>query len=170
MRLRFLPILFACCLAGNAVATDNDSAFTLYLVRHAEKQKNGTRDPQLTKAGTFRAEQLAGWLQDKEIADIWSSDYKRTRGTTKPLLTELGLELTIYDPSDLAVLTEQLRKNGRNAFVVGHSNTTPELARLLCQCAIADMDESEYDRLIVISVTGSKTRVKTLQQYHLLQP
>ena len=170
MRLRILLILFACCLSGNTVATDNDSAFTLYLVRHAEKQADGSRDPALTEAGQHRAQKLAGWLQDKEISDIWSSDYKRTRDTAKALTKALGTDLTIYDPGRLTDLAEQLRNNSRNAYIVGHSNTTPELARLLCKCPIAEMDESEYDRLIVVSVNGNKTHIRTLQQNHLPKP
>ena len=170
MHLRILLVLFACCLTGNVSATDNDHTFTLYLVRHAEKQQDSSRDPELTEPGRYRAGQLAKWLLDKNISDIWSSDYKRTRDTAKPLLSSLGLELNIYDPRNLTTLAEQLRTKAHMAFIVGHSNTTPELARLLCQCSIADMEESEYDRLIVISVDGSKTQVKTLQQNHLRQP
>ena len=164
MRIRILLLLLACCFSGNTTATGNDDTFTLYLVRHAEKQSDGSRDPELTEMGKNRAVQLGKWLQDKNIVDVWSSDYKRTLGTANPLLTELGLEANIYDPGKLAQLAEQLRNNHHNAFIVGHSNTTPELARLLCECAIADMDESEYDRLIVISVVGKEIGVEALRK------
>jgi broad specificity phosphatase PhoE len=70
--------LTACTTA--LVSKDN---FELYLVRHAEKQADGSRDPELTEAGTHRADNLAGWFEDKNISDIWSSDYKRTRDTAK---------------------------------------------------------------------------------------
>ena len=169
MRTHLLIFLFACCFIGNANASNEDTSYTLYLVRHAEKQQDGSRDPELTEVGKARSERLATWFKDKDIKDIWSSDYKRTRDTAKPLVSRLGLELTIYDPRDLADLVVQLQHNQRTALVVGHSNTTPELARLLCDCFIADMDESEYDRLIVISVVGSNTEATALQQNHLLQ-
>lgn len=170
MRLRVLLLLFACCLAGNLFAHDDDNAFTLYLVRHAEKLADGSRDPELTQAGKLRSEKLAGWLHDKNITDVWSSDYTRTRGTAEPFASEHDIDLTIYNPRDLAALAGQLRSKRHNAYVVGHSNTTPELARLLCQCTIAGMEESEYDRLIVISVNGNETNVKTVQQKSLFQP
>ena len=170
MRIRILLVLLAGCLSGISIAHDNDSAFTLYLVRHAEKQSDGSLDPELTQAGRDRAEKLANWLQDKDIANIWSSDSTRTRDTAKPLAAKLGLDVGIYNPRDLPALAEQLRSNGHNALVAGHSNTTPELARLLCQCAIADMDESEYDRLIVISVVGEKVHARTLIQGDLFKP
>jgi phosphohistidine phosphatase SixA len=164
MHLRILLILLASCLTGSVSAAGNDNIFTLYLVRHAEKQSDGGRDPGLTTAGMDRARKLADRLQNKDIVDIWSSDYKRTRSTAEPLLEELNLDLKIYDPGNLPALAEQLRDNSSNAFVVGHSNTTPELARLLCQCVIADMDESEYERLIVITVVGEEVRVQALRQ------
>jgi phosphohistidine phosphatase SixA len=164
MHLRILLILLASCLTGSVSAAGNDNIFTLYLVRHAEKQSDGGRDPGLTTAGMDRARKLADRLQNKDIVDIWSSDYKRTRSTAEPLLEELNLDLKIYDPGNLPALAEQLRDNSSNAYVVGHSNTTPELARLLCQCVIADMDESEYERLIVITVVGEEVRVQALRQ------
>jgi len=170
MRLRILIFFLTCCFIGNATAADKDSSYTLYLVRHAEKQADGSRDPALTEIGKHRSEQLAVWLQDKNITETWSSDYKRTRDTAKPLATGLGLELTIYDPGNLPDLVKKLRRHQRTALIVGHSNTTPELARLLCNCFVEDMDESEYDRLIVISISNTETRVRTLQQNHLLQP
>ena len=170
MRIRFLILLLICGLIGGAAAGGSNSNYTLYLARHAEKESDGSRDPVLTQAGQRRSEQLANWLQDKGIEDIWSSDYKRTIGTANPLLSKLGLEVTIYDPRNLAGLAEQLKSNGQNSYVVGHSNTTPELARLLCQCTIAEMDESEHDRLVVISIGDGKVQSRTLKQGDLFKP
>ena len=169
MRVQMLLFLLAACLVGCATAPEADTSYKLYLVRHAEKQPDGSRDPVLTETGEHRYEQLANWFQDKDINDIWSSDYKRTRDTAKPLLSRLGLELIIYDPRDLPALAGHLLNRQHNALIVGHSNTTPDLARLLCHCDIEDMDESEYDRLIVVSVTDGKTQVEILQQDQLFQ-
>ena len=164
--MRTLSIIILLAFFGPCVAQAEDSnhSFAVYLVRHAEKQPDGSRDPELTKAGEQRAEKLADWLGAKGIQDIWSSDYIRTRDTAKPLLAKLKLGLSIYDPGKLTALSEKLLDNQHTALVVGHSNTTPELAKLLCQCEIAEMDESEYDRLIVISIGNGATRAKTLRQ------
>lgn len=170
MRIRLLVILLSLCFISNAAANDKDDSYTLYLIRHAEKQQDGSRDPVLTEAGKNRSKQLASWFLDKDIKNIWSSDYKRTRDTAKPLLAELGLELSIYDPGNQAALVEQLLRRLHNSLVVGHSNTIPELARLLCGCFIEEMQETEHDRLIVVSVFGTNTQVETLQQKPLFQP
>jgi broad specificity phosphatase PhoE len=164
-----LTLFIACCFSTSVVADDTSSHYKLYLIRHAEKQPDGSRDPVLTEAGKQRSEQLAKWFQDKDIKDIWSSDYHRTRDTVKPLLKQLGLALNNYDPGNQSVLVKQLLDRQRNALVVGHSNTIPELARLLCKCKIADMDDSEHDRLIVVAVIDGATMVGTLQQNVLFQ-
>jgi broad specificity phosphatase PhoE len=164
---RIILFLLICCLTACTTAPASKDNYTLYLVRHAEKQADGSRDPELTEAGTHRAENLAGWFEDKDIRDVWSSDYKRTRDTAKPTLSKLGLKLKIYDAHDLPALSETLLSNQNNALIVGHSNTTPELARLLCDCDIDDMDDLEYDRIIVVSIVNAKTHVKILQQDQL---
>ena len=168
MRIRILLILLLCCLSGTSFASDSAS-FSLYLVRHAEKDTDGGRDPALTKAGQQRAILLAAWLKGKDITDIWSSGYRRTIDTAQPLAPELGLLLNIYDPRDQEDLVGRLLARQDNTLVVGHSNTIPELARLLCECAIADMEEMEYDRLIVISIDGKEVQVRTLNQGELFK-
>jgi phosphohistidine phosphatase SixA len=164
-----LSILAFYCITATA-ADNGGESFNLYLVRHAEKQADGSRDPALTAAGIKRSEQLAGWLEDKEILKVWSSDYRRTRDTATPLLNSSGLNLAIYDPRDQEALAATLLLEKRNAVIIGHSNTIPELARLLCHCVIEDMDESEYGRLIVIAAANNEISVQSLQQGQQFQP
>lgn len=163
MRIQILIFLLVCSLTGEAFAANTNDSFTIYLVRHAEKQQDGSGDPELTEIGIQRSEKLADWFSDKNIEDIWSSDYKRTRDTANPILTKLKIELTLYDPRNLHGLTRILLIKAHTALVVGHSNTTPQLARLLCDCEIDDMDDSEHDRLIVISVQNGKSQSQTIQ-------
>lgn len=170
MRLRILIFLLSCCFIGDTVATESGDAFTIYLVRHAEKQLDGGKDPVLTRDGKQRAVRLAAWFQDKNIKGIWSSNYHRTRDTAMPLAKESGLVLLIYDPSQLTSLAERLMRKQKNVVVVGHSNTTPDLARLLCHCEIDDMDESEYNRIIAVTVLGAETQVQTIWQTPLPTP
>ncbi|MDX2417624.1 MAG: phosphoglycerate mutase family protein [Xanthomonadales bacterium] len=170
MQVRILLLLLLGCCIGNINTNAAGDSYKIYLVRHAEKQTDAGKDPGLTDAGVFRAEQLTTWFQDKDIREIWSSDYRRSRDTVEPLLLSLGLELTLYDPRDLQALAKDLLDRRNNALVVGHSNTTPELARLLCGCVVSDMDDSEYDRLIVVVVTDGEKRIETLIQNTLFQP
>lgn len=170
MRFPVLLLLILTCCIACSHTNQPDSQYSLYLVRHAEKQADGSKDPDLTAQGKQRAEKLAAWLADKNIANVWSSDYQRTRHTAKPSLTKQGLELTLYDPRDLPALAGKLRDRQNNAVVVGHSNTTPQLAGLLCDCEVAEMDELEYDMLFVVSVTDGEATLDVLNQKNIFQP
>jgi broad specificity phosphatase PhoE len=170
MRVLLSILLLSCLGICSANADEGRDGFTLFLVRHAEKEADGSRDPKLTDAGEDRSKNLAGWFVDKDIRDIWSSDYIRTRDTARPLLSQLGLTLKIYDPRDQPELVRQLLDRRLSALIVGHSNTIPELARLLCQCTIADMDESEHDRLIIISFVNQSITTDILNQSELFSP
>ena len=156
----FVIALFGCTLVESAEPASNSASeavnkgFKLILVRHAEKRKGS--DPALTTYGTARAQFLAGWLENKNIQQIWSSDYNRTRDTAAPLAKQLKLELSYYDPGNLKGFSQQLLENKENAFVVGHSNTTPELASLLCDCEVSAMDQTQYELAFEASINNGQ--------------
>ena len=167
MRFPTLFIMLLIVVLGSACAYQPDSDFTLYLVRHAEKKTDEGKDPGLTNAGNFRAHQLAELFQYRDIERIWSTDYKRTRETVIPTASRLKIEFNLYDPRELPTFAKQLLEDGDNALIAGHSNTTPELTRLLCHCEINDMDELEYDLLFAVTVSGDETKVEILKQSSL---
>ena len=41
-----------------------------------------------------------------------------------------------------------------NAVVVGHSNTIPALAAMLCECEVAPMEDTDYERSFLIKKAG----------------
>lgn len=102
----------------------------VFLVRHAEKTDNA-RDPDLSEEGRKRTSELAGVLRSAEIGHVHSTDFIRTRETAAPVAKEAGLEVETYDPRDLAGFAKKLKETGGRHLVVGHSNTTPELTKLL---------------------------------------
>ncbi|MHC4996538.1 MAG: phosphoglycerate mutase family protein [Planctomycetota bacterium] len=172
--LRCLPtLLLALCMAPPAMAgepaprpaSETPEHAVIFLVRHAEKQI-GPEDPALSRGGRKRAEVLARLLQDAGIDSIYSTDFKRTRDTAAPLAMRLGLEVTIYDPAKLGDLAASIKQRGGRCLVVGHSNTTPELVDLLGGEPGAAIDEeSEYDRLYVITIAPDGTVVTVLLRY-----
>lgn len=135
----------------------------IYLVRHAEKQADGTKDPSLTKAGEQRALNLVERLKTKNIRVIYSTDYKRTMETARPLSKATALEIQKYNPGDLAAFAKQLKSETGNTLVVGHSNTTPELASLLSGQKQVPMDETIYDGLYIVQIEKDKVLVQYLQ-------
>jgi phosphohistidine phosphatase SixA len=164
---RLRPVLALLCLglfvAAPADAAERQDSFRLFLVRHAERA-DGSADPPLSPAGERRASRLAESLAARGIEAVWSSDYRRTLNTAMPLAARLGLGISTYDPLALAEFSQTLIRLGQNAMVVGHSNTTPELAALLCGCPVEPMGHDEYDRLLIIAVDETGPRLVERRQ------
>lgn len=154
----------SCAASPGPSRMSDDGTYTIYLVRHAEKQAGD--DPSLTGAGLERAEVLGEILSNAGVEKIWSSDYRRTRETAAPLATRLGLDVEIYDASDLTSLADRLTAEGLTALVVGHSNTTPQLAELLGAAPGEPIVEAnEYDRLYVIERKDGVTVSDEIQRF-----
>ena len=136
--------------ATKAIEANNAPESVFFLVRHSEKASEDD-DPPLTELGKRRSETLARVLRGAGIDHIHSSDYIRCRDTAAPLSRELGVEVKIYDPGDLPAFAKKLTNTPGRHLVVGHSNTTPELARLLGGDGGSDISSDEYDRLYVLT-------------------
>jgi len=141
----------------------NAQAATFYVLRHAEKASDGSKDPALTEQGYQRAANLAGMLANAGIKKVYASDYQRTQLTAGPLAAQLGIEVTSYDPRDLPGLKEQLLKEDVNAMIVGHSNTTPMLVHLLSGQSVTNLDEANFDFLFQVVRQGEHVVVNTLR-------
>ena len=150
----FLGIALGAVLTACGTPTSEPDA-TYYLVRHAEKTKAET-DPALTEVGAKRAQDLAMRLKGVPLTKIYSSDYIRTRDTAAPIAGEKNLDVVIYNPRDLEGMSKNLLTETGHILVVGHSNTTPELSKLLGGDAGAPIIEAtEYDRLYILKRYGS---------------
>ncbi len=140
-----------------APASTDREPLVVFLVRHAEKTDAG-RDPKLSEAGQHRAATLAQALRSAAIEAIHSSDTLRTRSTAKPVAEKIDREVELYDPRDLNALASQLRKSGGRHLVVGHSNTTPALVKLLGgEPGSAIEEKGEYDRLYIVTILEGAT-------------
>ena len=130
-------------------------ATVIYLVRHAEKAKEGGRDPLLTSEGTERAERLKNILLNAQIDEVYSTEYKRTQLTAAPLATAIGKTIQSYNPRALTAFANQLKDEhkGKRILIAGHSNTTPTLTNALLSAEKFPMlDETQYDHLFVVTI------------------
>lgn len=155
-----MRVFFFICLTFFCMVS---SAKTIYLVRHAEKVEDGSKDPELTMQGEERAHNIADMLSQVGINKIYSTDYQRTQMTAKPLATHLGLEVNSYDPRQLNEFSEQLKNESGNALIVGHSNTTPMLAFLLSGHAVSNLDEANYDNVYQVHFLDGKKYLNVLK-------
>ncbi len=148
-------IMMACGSSKNKASADQTQIF---LVRHAEKADDGTRNPPLTQLGKDRASSLSKLLMREDINLVYSTDYLRTKHTAQPHAAALGLSVQLYDPRKLPEFANQLSNlKGQNILVVGHSNSTPSLANAILETeTYKQFDESEYSNLIVITINGDQ--------------
>ena len=81
---------------------ENDCS-TFYLIRHAEKERinKSERDPKLNEKGIIRALNWKDYFIDKDISKIYSTNYKRTLETVKPIEEAIGLTAILYSPSNI---------------------------------------------------------------------
>lgn len=159
--------LFVILFLGIQVASfaqNEDSMFTIYLVRHVEKERTADdpTDPPLTSCGEQRAASLEVFLSAVHLDAIYSSDYTRTRETAKPLAQNRKMEIHLYDPKKLEDFAKVLRAQGEDALVVGHSNSTPVLAGLLIGEKLEPIDESIYNRIYQVVISKEAGRLHVL--------
>ena len=150
-----LVVLIVSCKPQNNVGEIQESG-TIFLVRHAEKADDGTKDPPLTTEGENRADKLVELLIEKDIKAVYSTDFKRTRNTGFPLADTLGLFVNLYDPSSESFAEEIMKEaSDANLLVVGHSNTTPILVnKILGKEKYRQLDDSDYGKLFVCEKDG----------------
>ena len=143
------------------LAQDSESMFTIYLVRHAEKEltADNPKDPPLTSCGEQRAAGLEVFLSAVQLDAVYSSDYARTRSTAQPVVQNRNMETRLYDPKKLEEFAKLLVDRGENALVVGHSNSTPVLAGLLIGEDLEPIDESIYNRIYQVVISKDKGRL-----------
>jgi phosphohistidine phosphatase SixA len=145
--------------------SDKQKPLVVFLVRHAEKT-DLPKDPELSNSGKERALELVETLRSANIAYVHSSDFIRTRETAKPTAEKFGLTTNIYDPNDLEALANKIRDMGGNHLVVGHSNTTPKMVRILGGNPVSEINEaSEYDRLYIVHVSDKNNASSILIRY-----
>lgn len=133
-----------------------EAAEKVYLVRHAEKELNDSRDPALTADGHARAEHIARLLVPMGVTAVFSSDYIRTRDTAQPIADALETDIQLYDPREQDAFAETLRATEGVILVVGHSNTVPALVNILAGTEYENLVEAtEYSSLFIVNMGDS---------------
>jgi 2,3-bisphosphoglycerate-dependent phosphoglycerate mutase len=147
-----LTIAFLVLLASVAVPAQKK---TIILVRHAEKDPSAAAtnpDPELSPVGQARAMRLIKKIGKYRPQAIYSTSYKRTTLTVKPLADKRHLAIQTYDPADQPALADQIiRSKAKRIVVSGHSNTIPALANLLSKKELfKSLAESEFTVIWII--------------------
>ncbi|MBW8192827.1 histidine phosphatase family protein [Neiella marina] len=172
-RWNLISLTFLCSLLCFPLQAELQP-YTIYLVRHAEKVDNpqSGKDPDLTDCGQQRASYFATWLQKTatKYLTIYSTDYRRTRHTAAASAGLFNTAIESYNPRDLAGFAQQLKRQGEDALVVGHSNTTPELAALLASQPVPAIEHHEFDRILVVQISDDGAELTSLRMDFVCQP
>jgi broad specificity phosphatase PhoE len=135
---------------------------TVIVVRHAERADFGAgantgmtdkpADPPLSAAGEARAAKLAAMLADAGVTAIFTTEFKRTQDTAKPLAAQRGLKSLTMSAKDTEGLIARIRKEHAKdvVLIVGHSNTVPDIVKAFTGKVIT-MKDDEYDAMIVLT-------------------
>jgi len=157
------------------VAQDQFKPITVFLIRHAEREDEPRQDPPLSKDGVARSQALARLLSSAGIKAIFTSQFTRTKQTAEPLATKLGINVTPFtlksNPSNPRQIAEEstaevtnkiLEHAGESVLVVGHSNSIPDVIKMLGGDFIPTIDERKFDDLFIVNVYA-KGKAKVVQ-------
>jgi broad specificity phosphatase PhoE len=144
----FWPVAVAFVVLGSAAPAWAQKA--VFLVRHAEKVDESD-DPRLSAAGKARARALAKYLRTAGVKAIYVTQYRRTGLTAAPLAAAAGLKPIVVHSDARQEVVDRIRKDNPAdvVLVVGHSDSVPEILRLLGHPEPVTIGHAEYDNLFV---------------------
>ena len=157
-RFRFAALCLAAAMLVPAMGHAEPKV--IFVTRHGEKAKEG-KDPDLSPQGQARAQHLGALLRRAGIRQIFSTATARTQQTARPLAALTGLDVQSYDGGKPAAMLEKVKASPGPSMIVGHSNTVPELVKLLGGGTVPEIADDEFDRLyqVIIGDDGKITTV-----------
>jgi phosphohistidine phosphatase SixA len=159
------------------LAQEDFKPITVFLVRHAEREDEPRQDPPLKKEGVLRSQELARLLGDAGVKTIVTSQFTRTKQTAEPLASKTGVAVTsitlksnpgnprqIAEESTAEVVNKILERAGESVLVIGHSNSVPDVIKMLGGDVVPTIDEKKFDDLFIVTVYAKgKARVAHLK-------
>lgn len=156
-----IVIIYTLIAVGLAWFFESQATTTVIFVRHAEKAAVPADDPGLSDAGQRRAAELARQLVDADVVPgvgvdaVYSTSYRRTVETAKPVADALDLQVLTYDATDTEEFLERVVREykGKIILVVGHSNTVPAMiGNMGASKSVPEIADDEYDNIYLVSI------------------
>ncbi|HEY0319811.1 MAG TPA: phosphoglycerate mutase family protein [Pyrinomonadaceae bacterium] len=172
----FATLLIQAAAARDAQSTDEGfKATTVILVRHAEKADAPREDPPLTEAGVARSQKLASLLASAGVKAIYTSQFLRTKQTAEPLAKQLGITVApitiqtkqsnpreVSEQSIRQIVDKIMEHPGDTVLIIGHSNSVPDVIKMLGGDTVPTIDEKKFDDLFIVTVYA-KGKAKVVQ-------
>ena len=152
-------VIYTALAIGLAWFLESQATTTVIFVRHAEKASIPADDPGLSLAGQQRVAELTRQLVDADVVAgvdaIYSTPFRRTEETVRPIADALGLPVNSYDAADTEAIMEYIVREhkGKIILVAGHSNTVPVLiGNMGASKKVPEIAENEYDNIYIVSI------------------
>ena len=152
-------VIYTALAIGLAWFLESQATTTVILVRHAEKASIPADDPGLSLAGQQRVAELTRQLVDADVVAgvdaVYSTSFRRTEETVRPIADALGLPVNSYDAADTEAIMEHIVREhkGKIILVAGHSNTVPVLiGNMGASKKVPEIAENEYDNIYIVSI------------------
>ena len=168
--------LFSMAASMASVSVISAEVTTVFVVRHAEKEKetlnkliqtsmNGNLAEQtrpLSPKGMKRALDLRDLLRFEgvELNAVYSTKYLRTWQTGAPsleLIKSPNTSVETYDSIDRLAEMISRAHSGKNVLVVGHSNTVPEIVKKLTGESVPPIG-NQFNNLFVVTKDGASAK------------
>ena len=136
-------------------ATFSRPLTTVILVRHGEKKiEPENPDVDLSPEGVARAQEIARIFGEAGVNALYATQYKRTQQTVKPLSDRIGVPITLLNSNQTDELVNQIytAHRGQTVLIAGHSNTVPRIVSALSNETFADIPDSQYDNLFIVTI------------------
>ena len=152
-------VIYTALAIGLAWFLESQATTTVIFVRHAEKESIPADDPGLSLAGQQRVAELTRQLVDADVVAgvdaVYSTPFRRTEETVRPIADALGLPVNSYDAADTEAIMEHIVREhkGKIILVAGHSNTVPALiGNMGASKKVPEIAENEYDNIYIVSI------------------
>lgn len=160
--IRCIAIFFLILVTSCQPETKTDEMTTYYFIRHAEKDTSNPQneDPELTEEGKNRVRIWREVFKEVPLDLVYSSHYKRTRETARPIARDHGLEVVPYNTKKLNDRDFQENTKGKTVLVVGHSDLNPEWVNYLIEEEkYSDIPQNESGSVFIVTLSpgGEKT-------------
>jgi phosphohistidine phosphatase SixA len=153
-----LSALGLVALGSAAWAVHVATTTVVFVIRHAEKAKDGGLDPPLTEAGVARAarvaELLGGGGRETAIDVVFVTQFQRSAATARPLTVARAIPVITVPADDVAGLARRIEDEfrGRRVLVVAHSDTIPAIVAALAQgTSVPPIADDEYGTAYVVA-------------------
>ena len=153
MKTKLILFLSVILMVLSCETQNKENSTTYYLIRHAEKENDGTKNPHLSKKGLERVEKLKTFFAYKKIDAVYSTDYWRTKETGIPIAEINSLSIELYNPTFLKIDSLIKKDKHKNVLIVGHSNTTPFLVNeILNESKYQVISENLYNEIFIVKI------------------